>query len=100
MFWWRRALRIFPAYWLALTVLIVVFGLHVSGLHDLVIYYGLLQIYDTHRFLGAIPQAWTLCTEVSFYVFLPAYAWVMRHGWGAAASSARGCGSSCSARPR
>ena len=30
-FWWRRALRIFPAYWLALTVLIVVFGLDVSG---------------------------------------------------------------------
>jgi peptidoglycan/LPS O-acetylase OafA/YrhL len=78
LFWWRRALRIFPAYWLALTVLIVVFGLHVSGPHDLFIYYGLLQIYDTHRFLGAIPQAWTLCTEVSFYVFLPAYAWVMR----------------------
>ena len=78
LFWWRRALRIFPAYWLALTVLIVAFGLHVSGLHDIVVYYGLLQIYDTHRFLGAIPQAWTLCTEVSFYVFLPAYAFVLR----------------------
>jgi peptidoglycan/LPS O-acetylase OafA/YrhL len=77
-FWWRRALRIFPAYWLALTVLIVGFGLHVSGGRDIVTYYGLLQIYDTHRFLGAIPQAWTLCIEVSFYVFLPAYAWVMR----------------------
>jgi peptidoglycan/LPS O-acetylase OafA/YrhL len=78
LFWWRRALRIFPAYWLALTVLIVVFGLHVSGGRDFFIYYGLLQIYDTHRFLGAIPQAWTLCTEVSFYVFLPAYAYVLR----------------------
>jgi peptidoglycan/LPS O-acetylase OafA/YrhL len=77
-FWWRRLLRILPAYWLALTVLIVAFGLHVSGPHDIVIYYGLLQIYDTHRFLGAIPQAWTLCTELSFYVFLPAYAWVLR----------------------
>ena len=78
LFWWRRALRIFPAYWLALTVLIVAFGLHVSGAHDIFIYFGLLQIYDTHRFLGAIPQAWTLCTEVSFYIFLPAYAWVLR----------------------
>jgi peptidoglycan/LPS O-acetylase OafA/YrhL len=77
-FWWRRALRIFPAYWLALTALIVLFGLHVSGARDIVTYYGLLQIYDTHRFLGAIPQAWTLCTEVSFYAFLPAYAWVLR----------------------
>jgi peptidoglycan/LPS O-acetylase OafA/YrhL len=77
-FWWRRALRIFPAYWLALTVLVFVFGLHVSGTRDIVTYYGLLQIYDTRRFLGAIPQAWTLCTELSFYVFLPAYAWVLR----------------------
>jgi peptidoglycan/LPS O-acetylase OafA/YrhL len=77
-FWWRRLLRVVPAYWLALTVLIVAFGLHVSGLHDVVIYYGLLQIYDTRRFLGAIPQAWTLCTELSFYAFLPAYAWALR----------------------
>jgi peptidoglycan/LPS O-acetylase OafA/YrhL len=77
-FWWRRLLRVVPAYWIALTVLIVAFGLHVSGLHDIVIYYGLLQIYDTRRFLGAIPQAWTLCTELSFYAFLPAYAWVLR----------------------
>jgi peptidoglycan/LPS O-acetylase OafA/YrhL len=78
LFWWRRALRIFPAYWLALTVLIVAFGLRVSGFRDYVTYYGLLQIYDTHRFLGAIPQAWTLCTEVTFYLFLPAYAWALR----------------------
>jgi peptidoglycan/LPS O-acetylase OafA/YrhL len=77
-FWWRRVLRIFPAYWLALTVLIVAFGLDVSGWHDIVAYYGLLQIYDTDRFLGGIPQAWTLCTELSFYAFLPAYAWGLR----------------------
>jgi peptidoglycan/LPS O-acetylase OafA/YrhL len=77
-FWWRRLLRVVPAYWVALTVLIIGFGLHVSGPHDIVIYYGLLQIYDTHRFLGAIPQAWTLCTELSFYAFLPAYAWLLR----------------------
>jgi peptidoglycan/LPS O-acetylase OafA/YrhL len=52
-----------------------------SGGHDIVISYGLLQIYDTRRFLGAIPQAWTLCTELSFYAFLPAYAWALRR-WG------------------
>ena len=76
-FWWRRVLRIFPAYWLALTVLIVAFGLPVHGPLDIVTYYGLVQIYETHRFLGGIPQAWTLCTEVSFYAFLPAYAWAL-----------------------
>jgi peptidoglycan/LPS O-acetylase OafA/YrhL len=74
----RRALRIVPAYWLALTGLILLFGLPVSGWRDFVTYYFFLQIYDTERFLGAIPQAWTLCTEVSFYLFLPAYAWALR----------------------
>jgi peptidoglycan/LPS O-acetylase OafA/YrhL len=76
-FWWRRVLRIFPAYWLALTALIVAFGLPVHGPRDVITYYGLIQIYDTHRFLGGIPQAWTLCTELSFYAFLPAYAWLL-----------------------
>lgn len=77
-FWWRRLLRVVPAYWLALTGLIVLFDVHVSGLHDIIIYYGFLQIYDTHRFLGAIPQAWTLCVELSFYAMLPGYAWLLR----------------------
>lgn len=78
VFWWRRLLRVFPAYWLALTVLMLFFGLHISGRRDIVVYYLLLQIYDTHRFLGGIPQAWTLCVELSFYVFLPPYAWLLR----------------------
>ncbi len=77
-FWWRRVLRIVPAYWIALTGLVVLFGVHVSGLHDIVVYYGFLQIYDTHRFLGGVPQAWTLCVEVSYYAALPAYAWLLR----------------------
>jgi peptidoglycan/LPS O-acetylase OafA/YrhL len=76
-FWWRRVLRIFPAYWLALSVLIIAFGLPVHGPRDLITYYGLIQIYDTHRFLGGIPQAWTLSTELSFYAFLPAYGWLL-----------------------
>jgi peptidoglycan/LPS O-acetylase OafA/YrhL len=77
-FWWRRVLRIVPAYWIALTGLAIFFDVHLAGLHDVVIYYGFLQIYDTHRFLGGIPQAWTLCVEVSFYAVLPAYAWLLR----------------------
>ena len=77
-FWWRRVLRIVPAYWIALTGLVVLFDVHVSGWHDIVTYYGFLQIYDTRRFLGGIPQAWTLCVEISFYALLPAYAWLLR----------------------
>jgi peptidoglycan/LPS O-acetylase OafA/YrhL len=73
----RRAARIFPAYWVALTGIIVFFGLRLHGLRDWVTFYGLLQIYDTHRYLHGISQAWSLATEISFYIALPAYAWIL-----------------------
>lgn len=78
-FWWRRALRIFPAYWLALTaVWLLLESAEINDVSDFVIYYGLLQIYDPLRFLGGITQAWSLCTEVSFYAFLPLFALLLR----------------------
>jgi len=46
----------------------------VRGAHDVVVYYGLLQIYDKDRVLGGLFQAWSLCTELGFYVLLPLYA--------------------------
>ena len=75
-FWERRLLRIVPAYWLALTVL--AYGFHAislgPGWQGVVIHYFFLQIYfPTQAFFG-ITQAWSLCTEMSFYFFLPLYA--------------------------
>jgi peptidoglycan/LPS O-acetylase OafA/YrhL/4-amino-4-deoxy-L-arabinose transferase-like glycosyltransferase len=74
----KRFLRIFPAYWLALTVLVVVLdtrGRHdISGWGDLVIYYGLLQSYSKAHALGGLQQAWTLVNEVAFYLLLPLWA--------------------------
>ncbi len=78
-FWWRRAVRIYPAYWVALTVVIVAFG-H-SDLHgwgEYVRNYLLVQIYQPGYGLGGIVPAWTLAVEVSFYAALPLYAWVLR----------------------
>jgi peptidoglycan/LPS O-acetylase OafA/YrhL len=80
-FWRRRALRIVPAYWVALTAVVVFFGLGLRGARDGLAYYGLVQIYDGRRFFmggGPINQAWSLATEVSFYAFLPLYAWAVR----------------------
>jgi peptidoglycan/LPS O-acetylase OafA/YrhL len=77
-FWRRRVLRIVPAYWLALTVIVVAFGRTMHSLRDVVTYYGFLQIYDRQRFLGGLVQAWSLCTEVSFYLFLPLFALALR----------------------
>jgi peptidoglycan/LPS O-acetylase OafA/YrhL len=75
-FWVRRLLRILPAYWLAFVVTSYV--LHTNkilpGWHSLLIYLGLLQIYFPRHSLSGITQAWSLCTEMSFYLFLPLYA--------------------------
>ncbi|HTZ08661.1 MAG TPA: acyltransferase [Acidimicrobiales bacterium] len=75
-FWVRRLLRILPGYWLAFIVTSYV--LHTNtvlpGWRSLLIYLGLVQIYfGTHAATG-LTQAWTLCTEMSFYLFLPLYA--------------------------
>lgn len=67
----RRAVRIFPAYWVALTggaILVTLTGVFTG---DWWIYYGLLQIYFPTKQLLGLPVAWTLCIEVSFYLALP-----------------------------
>jgi peptidoglycan/LPS O-acetylase OafA/YrhL len=75
----RRFLRIFPAYWLALMAVLYVF--HQSSAptaHDGLGYFSLTQIYSHRIALGGLAPAWSLCTEISFYVFLPLYAWTVR----------------------
>lgn len=84
-FWWRRILRIFPCYWVALTVL---WGLHTFQPFGFVIgfdlgpdwwkYYLLLQIYVPELGQGGISQAWSVATEISFYLLLPFWAMLIR----------------------
>jgi len=68
----RRALRILPAYWLALTLLAIYPGVRLGG--DWWRYYLFLQLYSADTVNGGIPVAWTLCVEVSFYLALPLWA--------------------------
>jgi peptidoglycan/LPS O-acetylase OafA/YrhL len=42
------------------------------------LYYGFAQIYGARTSVGGIGQAWTLAVEITFYAFLPVWAWVMR----------------------
>lgn len=74
----RRVARIFPAYWLALTVGMFVFGysadLDLWGKFRL---YALIQVYWQDTVLAGLPQAWSLNTEITFYLFLPLWAAVL-----------------------
>lgn len=75
----RRLLRIFPAYWVALTV--VAFVLRAPGFfepHSVVAHYFLLHVYDSTQLVGGpIQQSWSLATELAFYAFVPVWAWLM-----------------------
>jgi peptidoglycan/LPS O-acetylase OafA/YrhL len=77
-FWWRRALRIVPAYWVALTFF------WAAGAFELGPnwwrYYLFLQIYDRYTSFGGIVQAWSLCTEVTFYLLVPVWASALAAG--------------------
>lgn len=78
-FWVRRLKRIVPAYWLAF--LVVSYVMHGDtirhGWKALAVYLGFAQIYFPHYVLSGITQAWSLCTEMSFYLALPLWAWLI-----------------------
>lgn len=74
----RRLARIFPAYWVALAVSAWIVPLDLGDWWGHVRFYGLLQIYWGDTALGGLTQAWSLCTELSFYLFLPLWAWALR----------------------
>jgi peptidoglycan/LPS O-acetylase OafA/YrhL len=73
----RRLLRIVPAYWLALTVLAIYPGLPGVFSKDWWYYYFFLQVYNHNISIGGIVVAWSLCVEVSFYLLLPLYAYLV-----------------------
>jgi peptidoglycan/LPS O-acetylase OafA/YrhL len=71
-FWWRRLLRIVPAYWAALTFFWMIGAFHLGA--DWWRYYLFAQIYSRETVLGGIVQAWSLCTEITFYLLVPLWA--------------------------
>src|SRR6266545_4809725 len=72
---WRRALRIVPAYWIALAAIAIWFDLHeVKSLGGALRLGGFAQIYDSKTALKGVGQAWTLDVEIAFYAFLPLFA--------------------------
>jgi peptidoglycan/LPS O-acetylase OafA/YrhL len=70
----RRAVRILPAYWVALAVLAAVGLVHGVLTTGWWRFFGLVQIYEPRTVLGGLGVAWSLCTEISFYALLPVLA--------------------------
>jgi len=80
----RRFLRIYPAYWLALTALAIFPGLFGVLTSHWPWFYSLAVNLDppynssicpaADSFACGLPQSWTLTTEMSFYILLPFYA--------------------------
>ena len=77
----HRALRILPAYWLALTVLAIYPGLTGVFGDRWWVYYGFGQVYSGGTILAGIGPAWSLCTEVAFYAALPLIAIGLGRAW-------------------
>jgi peptidoglycan/LPS O-acetylase OafA/YrhL len=81
----RRILRIYPAYWLVLTVLVIVPG--VTGVIDghwwpMYALVHTLPVFDGRRCIEAptscgLAQTWSLVVELTFYLVLPLYAMAM-----------------------
>jgi peptidoglycan/LPS O-acetylase OafA/YrhL len=78
-FWSRRLKRIIPAYWLAFIVIsYIMHGDTIRhGWGSPFIYLGFAQIYFPSHVLTGLSQAWSLCTEMTFYLLLPVWALYM-----------------------
>ena len=83
-FWWRRILRILPAYWLVLTVLWAAGNFELGS--DWWKYYLLAQPFSRDTVLGGIVPAWSLSTEISFYLLVPPFAALARRLAGTSAA--------------
>jgi peptidoglycan/LPS O-acetylase OafA/YrhL len=79
----RRFIRLYPAYWVALTGFAVLVGLYGAFSSNWWAFYGLvdfihLPLHDVcpadQEFLCGLPQSWTLGVDMTFYVLLPFFA--------------------------
>ncbi len=80
-FYLRRAMRILPAYWIAIVVTLTWLTARAADGGDYASYLLLVQTYNHHNVDPSLTQMWTLAVEVSFYAVLPAIAYLARGTW-------------------
>lgn len=71
LFWWRRFLRIMPAYWVVIAVTLGVLADGVITRRQWLSYLTLTQTYTGNNVNSYLSQMWTLVVEISFYAALP-----------------------------
>ena len=71
LFWLKRFLRVYPAYWVAMAVMLISGGIAVRGPFGLFFSGTLTHSYHMRRAISGITQSWSLVTEIAFYVMLP-----------------------------
>ena len=78
----NRVLRIVPAMWAVVTLVLLVLGARGSSPGQIGAVYAGLQIYHPSPFSGQIAQLWSVDVELGFYLLLPlaaaALLWVVR----------------------
>ena len=75
-FWIKRLKRIIPAYWLAFIIATYILRADSGGggWKGPLVFLGFAQIYFPQYVLHGLSQAWSLCTEMTFYLMIPFYA--------------------------
>lgn len=79
-FYWRRALRVLPAYWLTVAVTLGLLSTRPARASDWLSYLSLTEVYDGHDLDTSLSHMWTLAVELSFYLALPVIAVSLRLG--------------------
>ena len=77
-YFWRRAIRIFPAYWLLVAIMLPVFNSNaIHGFWFLVRVETMQHVYKMGDIPKGMEQTWSMATETAFYVLLPIFAWAV-----------------------
>lgn len=95
-FFWHRALRILPAYWVTVIAVFLIVPSEPGkgeGANGLFRTLTLTQIYGGGLMHPDLTQMWSLATEVAFYLLLPVLGWALvRAGRGHPVRLLVGCG--------
>jgi peptidoglycan/LPS O-acetylase OafA/YrhL len=81
-FYWKRALRILPLYWVVVVASLALDPENDDATwQDWLSHLTLTQLYRHDLLASSLTQMWSLCTEVAFYLLLPLLAYLLV--WGA-----------------